>query len=213
MFGPDVAVADPLEVLGRAERDGPAAVGEREQRDLVALEQLLDHDIAPERLHRAQRVGRAASSVWQTKTPLPEARPSAFTTHGARATGSVAAIGTPAVRSTSFAKVFEPSMRAAAALGPKTVMPLWRSSSATPATSGAFGPDHDEVGRRASPQDRAGLLRLLLARDGTCPAMRCRDCRARRATRSDVGSARDATRGRARALLNRRRAPSRRRVL
>ena len=43
-----------------------------------------------------------------------------MTTHGGRATEMRAAVGTPAASSTSFAKAFEPSIRAAAALGPKT---------------------------------------------------------------------------------------------
>ena len=76
----------------------------------------------------------------QTKTPLPAASPSAFTTHGGRATETVSATGTPAAVITSLAKDFEPSIRAAAALGPNTAIPAWRSSSATPATSGASGP-------------------------------------------------------------------------
>ena len=61
------------------------------------------------------------------KTPLPAASPSAFTTHGTLATDIVSAIGTPAARITSFAKLFEPSIRAAAALGPKTATPPRRS--------------------------------------------------------------------------------------
>jgi hypothetical protein len=74
------------------------------------------------------------------KTPLPAASPSALTTQGGRATDIVSAAATPASRITSFAKAFEPSIRAAAALGPKTAMPAIRRSSATPATSGPSGP-------------------------------------------------------------------------
>jgi hypothetical protein len=46
-----------------------------------------------------------------------------LTTHGARATDSDSAVATPLTRITSFAKLFEPSIRAAAALGPKTATP------------------------------------------------------------------------------------------
>ena len=41
---------------------------------------------------------------------------------------------------TSLANDFEPSIAAAAALGPKTAIPAGRSTSATPPTSGASGP-------------------------------------------------------------------------
>src|SRR3982751_1554150 len=46
----------------------------------------------------------------------------------------------PLARHKSLVKPFDPSSCAAAALGPKTAIPLARSSSATPATSGASGP-------------------------------------------------------------------------
>ena len=81
-----------------------------------------------------------SSAVRHTKTPFPAASPSALTTHGALATGRSAAAGTPAAAMTSLAKLFEPSILAACAPGPKTAIPAWRSSSPTPATSGASGP-------------------------------------------------------------------------
>src|SRR6478736_3948074 len=46
----------------------------------------------------------------------------------------------PFARHKSLVNPFEPSSRAAAALGPKAAMPVARSASATPATSGASGP-------------------------------------------------------------------------
>ena len=88
----------------------------------------------------ATSAASTSSGVWQTNTPLPDARPSALITHGARATDSVSAVGTPAARSTSFANAFDPSIRAAAALGPNTATPFCRNRSATPATRGASGP-------------------------------------------------------------------------
>ena len=48
-----VAVADALVVAGRREREGAPPVAEREHRQLLALEQLLDDDAAP--LERAAR--------------------------------------------------------------------------------------------------------------------------------------------------------------
>ena len=88
----------------------------------------------------ARRPASTSGSVRQTKTPFPAARPSALTTHGGRADSSLAGMGTPAASMTSLAKLFEPSIRAAAALGPKTAIPACRSVSATPATSGTSGP-------------------------------------------------------------------------
>ena len=42
---PAVAVEDPLVVLGRGERDDVLAVAERQQRELLAVEELLEHDL------------------------------------------------------------------------------------------------------------------------------------------------------------------------
>ena len=58
------------------------------------------------------------------------------------------AVGTPAATITSFANAFEPSSRAAAADGPKHGTPAAAQASASPATSGASGPDDDEVDPR-----------------------------------------------------------------
>ena len=52
-------------------------------------------------------------------------------------TVSYAAVGTPASRMASLANAFEPSSRAAAALGPNTATPSAASASARPTTSGA----------------------------------------------------------------------------
>ena len=83
-----------------------------------------------------------------------------MTTQGGRATESVSAVGTPAARSTSFANAFDPSICAAAALGPKTVIPFRRSPSAMPADERAFGADHDEVGveRHGQAEQAVGVV-------------------------------------------------------
>ncbi len=95
---------------------------------------------------------RAAARSVVTATPLPAARPSSFTTQvgpkrpsaasslAGLSTTSLCAVGTPAAAMTSLANAFEPSMRAAAADGPKHAMPASRTASATPATSGTSGP-------------------------------------------------------------------------
>ena len=89
---------------------------------------------------------------------MPAASPSSFTTYGgpnpssaAAASAGVeqvrdAAVGTPAAAITSLANAFEPSIRAAAALGPKQAIPAARTASAAPATSGDLGTDHHQVG-------------------------------------------------------------------
>jgi hypothetical protein len=87
-----------------------------------------------------RRPASSSSCVWQTKTPFPAANPSIFTTHGGRATARRSAVGTPAASSTSLAKDFEPSIRAAARVGPKAATPPRRSVSTRPTTSGASGP-------------------------------------------------------------------------
>ena len=86
VFGPAVAVADPLVVLGRRQRDHVLAVAEREQRELLALEELLEHDLGvaealldEEDLDGLARLGLASAAMI---TPLPAARPSALSTAG-----------------------------------------------------------------------------------------------------------------------------------
>src|SRR4029450_2968169 len=99
----------------------------------------------------ASTAARAAACSPVTVTPLPAASPSALTTQGgpkssraatARA-GSVKvaerAVGTPAAAMTSLANALEPSIRAAAAVGPNTGRPRARNSSATPETRGCSG--------------------------------------------------------------------------
>ena len=95
---------------------------------------------------------RASSTVAATVTPLPAARPSAFTTMGAprsstyaRAAAAsekvaAAAVGMPASAHTALRKVLEPSRRAAPADGPNTRTPPARRASARPSTRGCSGP-------------------------------------------------------------------------
>src|SRR5215469_7904391 len=94
----------------------------------------------------------AASLLPVTTTPLPAARPSAFTTYGgpnsSRARSAAAlswhvldlAVGTPAAPMTSLAKDLEPSIMAAPRPGPKQAIAADRTASATPLTRGASGP-------------------------------------------------------------------------
>ena len=85
VFGPSVAVEDPLVVLRRRQRHDVLAVAEGQQRELLALEMLLEHHLgvaeAPldeEDLDRLPRLGLVAAMI----TPFPAASPSAFRTTG-----------------------------------------------------------------------------------------------------------------------------------
>ena len=107
-------------------------------------------------------------------TPLPAARPSAFSTRrvgGARRSRSSASsrVASDGVRggrdaglapSASLARTFEPSSSAAAALGPNAAMPASSSASTTPATSGASGPTttRSTRARRRRGDDRVDVV-------------------------------------------------------
>ena len=95
------------------------------------------------------------------KTPFPAARPSTLTTQGGRATASASAVGTPATAITSLAKLFEPSIRAAARPGPKTAIPLRRNASPHPRDERRLRPDHREVDVEAAgeAQQHLGVVR------------------------------------------------------
>ena len=95
----------------------------------------------------------------QTLTPLPAARPSAFSTTGmpsreiaARASASVrtvsaSAVGTWAACMTSLANALLPSSRAAARVGPNASSPAFANASTTPRQSGTSGPTTVKSGR------------------------------------------------------------------
>src|SRR5271163_567434 len=100
---------------------------------------------------------RATSRSGVTTTPLPAANLSSFTTQARSPVGgpnrssaaskyaglstiSLEAVRTPAAPITSLAKALDPSISAAALLGPKQAMPASRTASATPSTNGTSGP-------------------------------------------------------------------------
>ncbi len=94
----------------------------------------------------------ASATVCATTTPLPAAKPSAFTTTGApissnacKACASLvaslyAAVGMLCLLMNCLAKSLLPSSLAPVAAGPNTAIHSARNTSATPATSGASGP-------------------------------------------------------------------------
>ena len=130
MFGPAVAVPDALEVARRRERQRHLAVAQREQRQLVALQELLDHDgrVAEAALdqHRLQRrarlrlvlgdhhalAGRQAVGLDHRRVAGDRVEPGLDGLDDGVAAGRDA--GGPM---TSLANALEPSSRAAAATG------------------------------------------------------------------------------------------------
>src|SRR5215469_4531707 len=100
----------------------------------------------------ASAVASASVADAAITTPLPAARPLAFTTSGVRCARTQAgsklarvkvaerAVGMPCRRRNSLAKALEPSSCAPARRGPKHFSPAAANASTMPATSGASGP-------------------------------------------------------------------------
>ena len=87
VFGPVVAVEDALVVLRRGQRERALAVAQREQRQLLAVEELLDDapGASPKRRSTSivvERRARLAPRPAAITTPLPAASPSALITAG-----------------------------------------------------------------------------------------------------------------------------------
>ena len=94
------------------------------------------------------------------------------------------AVGTPAASMTSLANAFEPSSRAAAALGPNAAMPARGELVGEPRDERRLGPDDDEIAARVlrgvdEPVDVVDGDRRAAAR-----RPRYRGCRARTAARA-----------------------------
>src|SRR6266705_5261714 len=97
-------------------------------------------------------VDLADSASGAITTPLPSASPSALMTIGNRNSSQnriasslrsnvpARAVGIPSLRISSFAKIFDDSIRAAALLGPKIRNPSARKRSTMPAARGSSGP-------------------------------------------------------------------------
>ena len=189
VFGPSSPSPARLKSCAAPSGTARAAVAEREERHLAALEQLLDRRAAAERRRRRAAPRSSSSAVRQTKTPLPAASPSALTTHGGRATGERRRRRHAGRRAcTSFAKVFEPSIaRRLGARARRRRSPACRSSSATPGDERRLRADHDEVGAERRARGRAARRRRRRARDGSRRARRSRGCRAPRAAPSSDG--------------------------
>ena len=161
VFGPLVAVEDPLVVLRRRHRDRALAVAQRQQRELLADEVLLDDDAA--RRRSAARRGtscRARAGLGLVRgdddalaggeaVELDDDRVALDRRHARRRRvddRDHAAVGTPAAAMISLANAFEPSSRAAAAPSARTPRsPARRQRVDEAGDERRLRPDDDEV--------------------------------------------------------------------
>ena len=155
---------------------------------------------------------RARPACGRRRRPCPRRarRPSRRT--AAARPASVRAVGTPAASITSFANAFEPSICAAAALGPKTAMPRVAQLVGDAGDERRLGPDDDEVDVELA-RERARAHAASSARTGWQRASAAMPGVAGRGVQlvEPRRCGRAPTRARARGLPTRRRAPSRRR--
>ena len=163
----------------------------------------------PPSLRTSDKAACSSSSLWQTKTPLPAASPSALTTHGALATASARAVGIAG----RLQHLLGEGLRALDPRGGRR-RPEDRNAAAAqvvgePGHERHLRPDDDEVDVERPARARAGRRRPPPAPGGSSPARRCPDCRAPRAAPRGRGSARASTRARAHGPPSRRRALSR----
>ena len=159
VFGPEIAVEGALVVLGGADLQRVAAVAQGEEARLLAGQELLDHERAaglPERSTHGGPDGIQRLVVaGRDHYPLAGREPVGLDDDGqrmladiglgsgslaaARRSGSVRSV-CHAARRSALVKAFEPSSRAAAALGPKALIPAASSRSTIPSTRGNSGP-------------------------------------------------------------------------
>ena len=206
----------------------PLTVGEREQRKLLALHELLDEDLASRVAERSvaqhvvDRARGPARCVSHTMTPLPAASPVALMTTGAPSSATARravstsvwcdarAVGTPASSHQRPSRIASTSRCARRrAEGPNVGDPARaRSASTSPAASGASGPTTTRSTRSASASvdDARHVGRSARARNARAP--RCPGCPVQRGARELGRHASASRRGRARDRPRRRSVPS-----
>ena len=177
-IGAGIAVADALVVLRRSERHHRRAVGQHEQADFLALEEFLDHRARRRGSANSVSTAPAASAiVIATVTPLPAARPSAFTTTGAPNSSSAGArlvermhraiaggrdVRAVAQRLGERLRSFELRGRLAR---PEHREPGGAQIVGDPRDQRRFGPDHDQIDRvRAAEIDHRRMVASRRAR-------------------------------------------------
>ena len=192
---PFVAVVDPLVVLGRRHRHRALAVAEREQRQLLALEELLEHDLgvaeAPlgeellDRRARRRLVGAdhhalaGGERVGLEHERIGRARRAARAPPCASRAPRSPRSERPPRASAPWRSASSPRCWAASPLGPNARIPASASASTTPATSGTSGPTTTRStsrsrGRGDDSVDVLGAdveaLHLVLGDARRCPA-------------------------------------------
>ena len=196
--GAAIAVEDALVVARGNQGAHVASVAEPEHAHLRAAEQFLDDDL-PSGIAEAQlaealvecalRLLDAAADdhalAEREPVGLDHARSAELGDERAEprairgVAGTQRAVGIPAASITCFANVLDDSMRAAAAVGPKTSTPRALHASATPAAAAASGPMMTRSTAR-SEASRATAVASVTSTATFSAMSRCRRCRARR---------------------------------
>ena len=177
-----VPVAEALEVLRGREREGFLAGAEREERDLLALEQLLDDDRPPEGLRLRKR---------RLDLVLRPADEDALS--GGQAVGLDHARGPRLLelgRRGDARRLHDLLREGLGALDLRRRRARAEDGDAgvaegvgEPRDERRLRPDDDEVDRRAGGRARAAPRSRPASADGRCRARRCRDCLGRRGGR------------------------------
>ena len=135
-----VVVEQPLEVLRRGKRERVRAVAEREERDLLAFEQLLDDDVSPESPRSGQAPPASSASVSADEDALSRRQPVGLDDAGCPRLVELAS----GRHSGGLQDLLGEGLRAldARCRGARSEdrRPAARSASASPSTSGASGP-------------------------------------------------------------------------
>ena len=151
----------------------------------------------PPSLRTSASAACSSSSLWQTKTPLPAASPSALTTHGALATGR-----SPSARPRSLALPWRRPWSLRCAQPPPTGRRRRRRRGAGGRRArprAALGPDYHEVDAERR-REREQAVCIVRQHRMAGRARRSRGCPAPRAALRARGSARASTRARAHGL-------------
>ena len=225
VFGPAVAVEDPLVVLRRRQRHDVLAVAERQQRELLALEELLQHHgrSAPKRrsVKKTSTAARASASVGADDHALAGGEPVGLEHRRVGGAGEVLERLLAAAQEDVAGgrhpgllhqllgeglRALQLGRRARSVRRPAPRPPRARRRRRRPAPPRAR---RRPGRRRRSPAARRSPRRRRRRRPaGTRRRRRSRRCRARRAPRGRGPSAAAPARSRARAPLRRRPGPS-----
>ena len=159
VFGPGVPVPDPLEVLRRRKRHDTTPVGDGEDRDLLAHQQLFDHD-------RPREGGRRTQALVELLDRLADedalSRRQPVDLDDARRTGNRQRLrrrnaGRSEDRLGEALRSLDPRPRSAR---PEHRDPVAAQHVGDPGDERRLGPDHDEVGGEAAREAEQALTVL-----------------------------------------------------